>query len=151
LKNKKWKANVGLNPSLFFRNERMASGEELIHTQRNLTFESAGEYQFTKKLSMRLTYLQIHAFDRGALSGNFIDAGISFQIIRIPEIISINMRPDIFYFNFKGKVDGVYTSNSITIEYPKLPLSLYFQSVIPLWTDFPVSSFRWNTGLAYAF
>lgn len=148
---KKIKLNAGMNPSLFFKPEKIASGEEILNALRNLTFELAGVCKFSKTWSLRMTCMYIHAFDKGALSGNFFDLSSPFSIMHVPKIISIDFKPQLFYFDFTGNVDGFFTAASISIEYQQIPLSVYFQGVLPLWVDFPGNNFKWNSGFVYAF
>jgi hypothetical protein len=151
LERKKIKLSTGINPSLFFQTDRIASGEEIINTLRNMTFEFVAELKFSDGWSSRMTYMHIHAFDNGGLSGDFIDASSSVSVIRIPEMIAIHLKPQLFYFNFSGKVDGLFTSAILSIDLKKIPLSLFGQGVLMLWSNFPVKNFQWNAGAVYAF
>jgi hypothetical protein len=143
--------STGVNPSLFFRAQRTITGEQFFHALRNLTFEMAADHKFSDVISLRMTYMFIHAFDNGALSGNFIDISSSLLLISIPKVVAVNLKQEIFYFNFTGTVDGVFTSASVSLVHHSVPLSLYGQFVLPIWSAFPVKSFQWNAGLAYTF
>jgi hypothetical protein len=145
-----WKANLGINPSLFFKSERPGPDKEIIHAHRNLTAEAAAERQFPG-WALRLTYQRIRAFDAGTLSGNFLDVSSSLTIARWQEKLSLHVQPQLFYFNFDGDIDGLFTSATLTAEHARLPLSFYTQGVLPLWTDFPGNSFKWNFGLYVTF
>lgn len=148
---KKFTLSTGINPSLFFRAQRTITGEPIFHALRNLTFEMVADRQIYNAWRLRSTYLHIHAFDNGGLSGDFIDISSSFLVINTAETIDINLKPEIFYFNFTGNVDGVFTSASVSVDHQKIPLSLYGQAVLLIWSAFPVKSFQWNAGLAYTF
>jgi hypothetical protein len=148
---KKIKLNAGINPSLFFKNETVASGEEILNALRNLTFELVSTRKFSKNCSLSLTYMLIHAFDRGALSGNYFDISSPISVIKIAKVVAIDIKPQLFYFDFTGNVDGFFASTSVNIEHHQIPLSIYFQGVLPLWTDFPGNNFKWNTGFVYTF
>jgi len=39
---------TGINPFLFFESERIPSGDERIHVQRNITFELATDHNFRR-------------------------------------------------------------------------------------------------------
>lgn len=110
---KKLKATVGLNPSLYFGEVVMLSGESIIRAHRNLTFEFAGEQTLTARWSLRWTYMLVHAFDTGAVSGQFFDVGSVISVLRIPKTMVVKVKPEVFYFNFDGNIDGFYGSGSI--------------------------------------
>ena len=148
---KKLRTNAGINPSFFYKTDQLATGEKISNALRNLTFELVSEYKSTKHLSLTFTYMHIHAFDKGALSGDFFDCSSTVSGIGISKNISVTIQPELFYFDFEGKVDGFFTSTRISVEHKKIPLSLHFQWVFPLWVDFPAGGFKWNTGLTYIF
>ncbi len=148
---KKLKATVGLNPSLYFGEVFMLSGESIIRAHRNLTFEFAGEQTLTPLWSLRWTYLLVHAFDTGALSGQFFDISSVITALRLPKIMIVKVKPEVFYFNFDGNIDGFYGSGSVTADLQCIPLSVYFQGVQPFWAGFPGTHYKWNAGLVYGF
>ncbi|WP_143165167.1 hypothetical protein [Chryseolinea serpens] len=148
---KKLKATVGLNPSLYFGEVVMLSGESIIRAHRNLTFEFAGEQTLTSPWALRWTYLLVHAFDTGALSGQFFDVSNIITALRLPKILIAKVKPEVFYFNFDGNIDGFYGSGSVTADLQCIPLSVYFQGVQPFWAGFPGTHYKWNAGLVYGF
>jgi len=148
---KKMKATVGLNPSLYFGEVVMSSGESILRAHRNLTFEFAAEQILTERWSLRFTYMLVHAFDTGALSGQFFDVSSPIVAFRVPKIAIIKVKPEVFYFNFDGNVDGFFGSGSVTGELLCIPLSVYFQGVQPFWAGFPGNHYKWNAGLVYGF
>ena len=150
IENKKGKLNTGINPSFFFKSDRTASGKEIFNALRNLTFEAAGTWSLATNWSLSSNCMLIHAFDPGALSGVFFDISSSISALRLTKTVSIDMKPELFYFDFAGKVDGLFTSTSITLK-QQMPVSVYFQGVLPLWSDFPGNSFKWNAGFIYDF
>lgn len=145
------KLRASMNPALFFKSDWIASGEEVLQAQRNLSFELACKHRLSKKWSLSLTYLYNKGCDHGTLSGHFIDMHNSFPDITISKMISMNLKPQLFYFDFDGNIDGLFTSGSIGIEHQQIPVSIYFQGVLPLWTNFPGNHFNWSIGFAYTF
>jgi hypothetical protein len=109
---KKFKLYFGINPSLFFKSEWIDSKEEIVHAHRNLTVELAATEHLSKQVSLIVTYMHVKAFDFGTLSGDFID--LSFPVTVHPHLRSISMmiKPQLFYFNFEGEVDGLFASNT---------------------------------------
>jgi hypothetical protein len=147
---KGWKANIGINPSLFFKTEKMSSGEELVHAYRNLTFEVGAERRLSGVL-VRFTWQNIHAFDEGTRSGNFLDISCPLTFVPLKKKLIFHARPQVFYFNFDGNVDGLFTSATVTVELTSLPLSAYTQGVLPLWANFPGNRFKGNFGVFVTF
>ncbi len=122
LNRNKWKANFGVNPSLFFENETLDSGEKIIHTQRNLTFEVAGEYK-SHGWNLGVLFMNIKGCDPGTLSGNFFDLHGEFKAAHIGEKIFFNLKPQLFYFNFNGNLDGFFASCTLDIKHATVPLT----------------------------
>jgi hypothetical protein len=145
---KRWKTNLGINPSLFFKTEKLDSGEELVHAYRNLTFEVGAERRISGVV-VRFTWQNIRAFDEATLSGNFLDISLTF--VPVKSKLIFHAKPQVFYFNFDGNVDGLFTSATVTAELASLPLSFYTQGVLPLWVNFPGNSFKWNFGVFVTF
>lgn len=148
---KKLKLGSGINPSLFFRNERIASGEEIVHAHRNLTFELVTRYTLHENMSFIITYMHVHAFDSGASSGNFIDISSAMSTPYIRDVIKLAIKPQLFYFNFDGDTDGLFTSVTLLVDVLKIPLSFYYQAVSPIWMRFDGNRFKSNGGLIYSF
>jgi len=142
--------NVGVSPSFFFKTIQLASGEQIVHANRILTFEISNLHKFSEVWSLRFTYQLIHAFDSGAISGNYFDLNVLADL-HPSQKLSLQIKPQVFYFNFKGKVDGFFSSIHLSARYQPVPISLYFQGVQSLWSNFPVNHFKWNTGIVYAF
>jgi hypothetical protein len=142
----KWQANLGVNPSLFFENETLDSGEKIIRTQRNLTFEAAAEYK-TAGSKLGVSFMNINGCDPGTLSGNFFAIHGEFTAVRVGKKIFLNIKPQLFYFNFSGNIDGFFASSVLDIKHTILPLTFFTQGVLPLWADFPGTGFKWNFGM----
>jgi len=148
---KKVAINAGINPSLFFKTEEYTAGKNTLHALRNLTTELSARYQLCSQGYLQVTYLHIHTFDEGALPGNFFDLVGSYSVAGIAPAISLVLKPEIFYFDFEGNVDGLFSAIHASIEHCTLPFSIYFQGVMPVWTRFTGNSFKWNTGLVFIF
>jgi hypothetical protein len=150
-RDKRIKMSGGINPSLFFKPTQSASAEAIIQVQRNLTFEFSSEFKFVNSPTFRFTYMRINAFDTGALSGNFSAISSSFSLFVICKVISVDVKPSLFYFNFDGNVDGFFTSSILNVKNKGYPFSGYLQGVLPIWSGFHGASFKWNVGIVYAF
>ncbi|MEP7322188.1 MAG: hypothetical protein ABI761_09720, partial [Saprospiraceae bacterium] len=155
VENQKFKFYAGMNPSLFFKNEFIDSHMEILHAHRNFTIELAGARNISKRVNLILTYLHIKAFDPGTLSGDFVDLSVPILWNRVLKYFEIHLKPQVFYFDFEGNMNGIYTSNTISIAHPfvrnKISLSAYLQGVQPVKTDFPGNTFKWNAGFRFDF
>jgi len=147
----KIRLNAGINPSLFFKNEWIDSGVKILHVSRNFTSELRAQYKASERASLTLTYQYIYALGSGTLSGSFLDLSSTITVLQFSELVQVNLQPQLFYFNFEGDVDGIFTSVICSVDLQKIPLSFYYQAVLPIWTGFSGTSFNWNTGLIYSF
>jgi hypothetical protein len=94
--------------------------------------------------------MHVHAFDKGALSGNFFDMSSIITAISIP-MITFTLKPQLFYFDFEGDVEGLFASMTLRAELQKIPISFSYQAVPSIWTKFQGNEFKWNAGLTYYF
>jgi hypothetical protein len=140
--------NVGVNPFLFFKKQKVNSGEEMIQVQRSLVFEVGCLHRLSDRWSLNVTYEYNKGFDQGSLSGHFLSVvGLLDKVVA--ELVSISVKSQLFYFDFDGDIDGFFTSASLNIKHKKLPVACYTQAALPLWTNFPDNCFKWNAGLVY--
>lgn len=147
----KWNLEAGLDAFLYFETQRNAQGEEVIYAQRNMNFELSNSWLLAKNSSLTLTLWHPVGYDPGALSGNVVDLSISFSDLPCGGEFLFKAKPQFFYFNFDGPVDGIYASLTVGVEHAKLPVSIYFQAVQPFWTGFNAAGFQWNTGMVCTF
>ena len=142
---------AGINPGIFFKSEAIDEKKEIIKVNRNITTGLFGNYKFSRLLSLRFTYWYNKRFDSGTLSGHFLDVTGVFPDIQLPKKITVNIKPELFYFNNAGPVDGLFSAAGITIGHIKCPVSLYVQCVERLWTNFTADDFKWNAGISWNF
>jgi hypothetical protein len=144
--NEKLQLNAGINPFLFFRNRVDFEGDEIIQAQRNLCGGIIAKYK--SHIPVIVEYRYNHGFDK-QLSGHFIS--LSSNIPALGESIRFDISPQLFYFNFTGKMDGLFASTAMDVSYKTVPVSLYLMGVLPMAVNFPGTSFKWNIGIVYAF
>ena len=142
---------AGINPGIFFKSELIDEKNEIIKANRNITMGLFGNYKITRLLSLRFTYWYNKRFDSGTLSGHFLDVTGLFPDIQAAKKITVNIKPELFYFNNAGPVDGLFSAAGITIAHIKCPVSLYLQCVEKLWTNFIADDFKWNAGITWKF
>jgi len=137
---------AGINPFLFFRKRVDYEGDEIIQAQRNLCGGIIATYK--SHVPIIVEYRYNHGFDK-QLSGHFISLGTN--IPQVGKTIRFRISPQLFYFNFTGKMDGLFCSTAMDISYKPVPVSLYLMGVLPVSVNYPGTSFKWNIGLVYTF
>ncbi len=137
---------AGIDPFLFFRNRIDTEGDEIIQAQRNLCGGIIATYK--SPIPVTVEYRYNHGFDK-QLSGHFIS--MSSNIPTLGETVRFRISPQLFYFNFTGKMDGLFGSTAMDISYKCMPVSLYLMGVLPMSVNFSGTSFKWNIGVVYAF
>lgn len=147
----KLQIGAGVNPGLIFINAPLPANAGTTIATRNLFVALFGNYNLSNNLSFKFTYWYNYGFDSRPLSGHFLDVTGIISNIGHSKYLLITIKPELFYFNNFGKVDGLFTSATFSIGRTKFPVSLYLQGVEKLWTDFPAKAFNWNCGLVYAF
>jgi len=144
--NAKFQLIAGIDPFLFFRKRVDLEGDKIIQAQRNLCGGIIATYKSHVPLTVEYRYN--HGFDK-QLSGHFIS--LSSNMPALGETIRLRISPQLFYFNFTGKMDGLFGSTAMDISYKCMPVSLYLMGVLPMSVNFPGTSFKWNIGIVYAF
>ena len=143
--------SMGINPSLFFKSGVSPDNDEIINANRNGTVGLFGDCSLAKNLSFRFTYWYNQAFDIGTISGHFMYITGIISTRTYSKKIFVTIKPEFFYFNNTGKVDGLFASVNISVGHKKYPLSLSVQGVQRLWANFHGDTFKWNCALTCAF
>lgn len=142
----------GVNLSLFFQHETGSSQQEIIRANRNITLEGAGAYQLSESSVLNFTYRYNHAVDPGTVSGYLFDFTATFSNIVIIDQLYMDLRPQLFYFDHKEQLDGLFTSVYLAAGFKKIPFTPYFRGVQRLWSNFtPSPVFQWSVGVQHVF
>lgn len=142
----------GFNPSLFFISSKNPEGDNLLEAHRNTTGELQGTWQKNRKQKFMLTYRYNQAIDFGTISGHFIDFSAELSNLINLKNMYLNLRPQAFYFNNEGRVDGFFVGNMVQIGHKKTPLLLAYQSIQSIWTNFlPKAKYSHNISLIYLY
>lgn len=150
LNREKFNSGIRINPSVFFKIDSTDAGEKIIHAQRNFSVEATAEFRVTKNWIVNLQYMRNNACDVGALSGNFLDIRTTISPVLLSRTIYLDVCEQLFFFDF-AEYEGLFTSANLRVHHNRIPLSIFFQGVLPLWSSFPGNKFKWNTGIAYTF
>jgi hypothetical protein len=140
---------VGVNPNLFFK-QVSTPDEEIMHAQRSVVSELAGDWKFGERWTASLAYQYIRGIDAGTLRGSFIAATLTAPPVRVYKKLALELKPQVIHFDFGDEFGGTLISTTALLMHKRAPVSLYCQGVIPVWLKFE-SSFKWNFGLVYIF
>jgi len=144
--------NLGLNPGLFFIENRSITGESTIGSNRNLTGEGQVKSTFSNRIRAILIYRYNKAFDKGTLDGHSIDLAVEFTRVVSIKKLRINLRPQTFYFNSEEIFKGWYVASSVSLSYGKMPVLVSYQAVQSIWTNYlPQPRYLSNFSLIYLF
>lgn len=141
---------IGVNPSLFFKQDQMMSGEGAIHVQRSFVSELAVDRKFTGQWMLSMSYQYVRGIDPGTLKGSFMAATLTTPSLRLYKKLSLNLKPQVIFFDFNHNLGGALFSTTVLTTHERIPVGFYFQGVVPLWLKFE-SGFKWNFGLVYIF
>lgn len=148
LERQKLKLTIGANPFLYFYEASVGDSSTRIIAQRNLNFEFLSNYQFNRNIGVHVNFMKIRGIDAGSLSGNFAILGLRLSKLKFINGLSINLSPEIFYFNFDGFTDGLFANEVLTISHQRFPVAFHFQAVQKMWANFSVQPFNSNIGLS---
>lgn len=144
-----FKLKVGGVFSAFF--SELKTPEELVlQAQKYLAAELVASYHFTPLSSLAFTYLIDRGQDPGTLSGSFFDLKVERSEIKLGQKGLLLASIQVFYIDYTGNNDGLFTAGLLSASLLNFPLSVFFQGIQDLWTNMdPSPEFKWNVGLAY--
>jgi hypothetical protein len=119
VKNANWALRAGVCGTLLFADENAGKGQKGLRTHRMGTMEGSIARKFSERVSLTVSYQLMKAFDKGAFNGTFISMAVPMQAIKMAENLSLLLRPQFYYFNFKGGINGIYSSATIGLELKK--------------------------------
>jgi len=141
------KAGGGI--STFF-SEYETDDEPLLQAQKYLAAEVIGTYRFSSLSSLAFTYLIDRGQDPGTLSGHFFNLQAERSDIQLGSKGLLFTSIQVFYIDYTGHNDGLFTAANLSASLRKFPLSVFFQGILDLWTNMdPSPGFKWNAGAAY--
>jgi len=135
--------------SAFF-SEYETEDETVLQAQKYLAAEVVGTYRFTPLSSLAFTYLIERGQDPGTLSGHFFNLQAERSDFKLGKKGLLSASLQLFYIDYTGDNDGLFTAAYISASLRNFPLSIFFQGIQDLWTNItPSPEFKWNVGLAY--
>jgi hypothetical protein len=145
----KFELRTGFNISTFGSKYLLDEGS--IHeAQRYFAFELSGTYKLTSKSILSLSYWNDRGQEPGTIKGHFLSIVGERSDIMLGEKVSIAANVMLFYINYTGNEDGLFSSPKISSYVRNIPFSLYFQGTQAIQSNIdPFPGFRWNVGLSY--
>jgi len=140
---------VGAVISAFF-SEYEAEDEAVLRAQKYLALEFAGKYKFNPKTSLAFTYLLDRGQDPGTTQGHFFNLQADRSDFEIGRKVLLSASLQLFYINYTGNNDGLFTAASVSASLRDIPFSIFAQAIQALSSNIdPFPQFKWNVGLAY--
>ena len=135
--------------SAFF-SEYETEDVSLLQVQKYLAAELTTTYRFTPESSLAFTYLIDRGQDPGTLNGHYFSLQGDRSDFRLGKKGLLSASLQLFYINYTGNNDGLFTALNIAASLRDIPFSIFFQGIQPLWSNIsPSPEFKWNVGLAY--
>lgn len=136
--------------SAFF-SEYETDNETVLQAQKYLAAEMTGTYSLNPLTSLAFTYLIDRGQDPGTLSGHFYNLQAERSNIKLGKRALLFASLQLFYIDYSGNNDGLFTAAYLSVSLRKFPISVFFQAIQDLWTNMdPSPEFKWNAGLAYS-
>ena len=140
---------VGAVISAFF-SEYEAEDGAVLRAQKYLALEFAGKYKFNPKTSLAFTYLLDRGQDPGTTQGHFFNLQADRSDFEIGRKVLLSASLQLFYINYTGNNDGLFTAASVSASLRDIPFSIFAQAIQALSSNIdPFPQFKWNVGLAY--
>ncbi len=135
--------------SAFF-SEYETEDETILQAQKYLGLEFTGKYKFNPKTSLAFTYLLDRGQDPGTTQGHFLNLQADRSDFEIGKKLLLSARLQLFYINYTGNDDGLFTAAYVSASLRDIPFSIFGQAIQALWCNIdPFPPFSWNVGLAY--
>jgi hypothetical protein len=125
--------------------------DEVIHqTQKYFGAEFIGKYKFTPLSALSFTYLIDRGQDPGTITGHFFNLQADRSDIPLGKKGLLSASLQIFYLNYTGDNDGLFTAANVSGSIRNVPLAIFIQAVQALSSNIsPFPGFKWNLGVSY--
>jgi hypothetical protein len=146
----KLQVTTGINPFLYFVNDDAHSQMQPLRTSLNLSAELFADYKLSTHWSLNTNYRRDKGFNDMVLTGNFFCVSVSY-VQDISSSLYMRLNGHLIYFDYPGRLIGVFSSGEMIVGSKKLPASFTFQAVQPLVCKLVVAPFIWNLSLNILF
>jgi hypothetical protein len=141
-------------PALAFRTVSVLKNgttQDVIQSQRFLSFEIAPNYSLTKNVAVGIFYLYGRGIEEDAPQHtHLLSLRGNFSNIKLSKNYFLRFNPQLFYLKLDNK-DGYYVSSSLTLARQNFPLSISSIMYRPIQTDIVGKDFDWNVSIVYSF
>jgi len=145
----KFEFKTGAVISSFF-SEHETEDEVLWQAQKYLAVEFISKYKFSPNSSLAFTYLLDRGQDPGTTSGHFFNLQADRSDIRLGKKGLLSASLQVFYINYTGNEDGLFTAGYVSASLRDIPFSVFIQGIQAISSNIdPFPTFKWNVGLAY--
>ncbi len=145
----KFEMKAGAVISSFF-SEYETEEEVIRQVQKYLAVEFISKYRFSPKSSLAFTYLLDRGQDPGTTQGHFFNLQANRSEIPLGKKGLLSASLQLFYINYTGREDGLFTAGYVSASVRNIPFSIFFQGIQAISSNIePFPGFKWNVGLAY--
>lgn len=124
------------------------SANEIIKIDRNVISELLLTYKMTSNNSLSLSHLHGTPTSSYGITLDLLTLGATLGGIRLGKQFEMTVSPSVFYLNYTGGNEGVFSTQNIMIKKPKSAFGLSFQATEPLMKrNLVVKDFNWNVAL----
>ncbi len=133
-----------------FFSEYETDSETILQAQKYLALEFTSTYKFNPNTSLAFTYLLDRGQDPGTTQGHFFNLQADKSDISIGKMGLLSASVQLFYINYTGNSDGLFTAGNISASLRNIPFSVFAQLIQAITSNItPFPEFKWNVGLAY--
>jgi hypothetical protein len=133
-----------------FFSEYETEDETVLQAQKYLAVEFVGSYKLTPTSSLAFTYLLDRGQDPGTVTGHFFNLQADKSDIHLGKKGLLSASLQLFYINYSGNEDGLFTAGNISASIRNVPFSIFVQAIQAFTSNItPFPPFKWNVGLVY--
>ena len=89
-------------------------------------------------------------YETGTVQGHFFNLQADRSDISIGERGLLSASVQLFYINYTGNSDGLFTAANISASLRKIPFSVFAQLIQAITSNIsPFPEFKWNVGIVY--
>jgi hypothetical protein len=153
---KKFQLTAGVHlPAIAFRSVMAPVNgvmQEMLITQRFLTFELTPNLTLTKNVSTGFYYLYAVGLETADQPKNthFLGYNFNFSRIQLSKKFYLKFSPQVYYLKIDQN-DGFYFASNLALAVSDFPLSISSQINKAIDTDISSKDFDWNISLIYSF
>jgi hypothetical protein len=140
---------AGFNYSTYFSEYKLPD-ETILQGQRYFTFALEAVYTFKPNHTLQFAWWNDRGQEPGTIQGNFLSITGERTEIEVAKKLLLTANVQLFYINYTGANDGLFTTAKVSATVKNIPLLIYFHGIQAITSNFePFPGFKFNVGLAY--